>query len=134
MVVDRRAFATKVAAFVAEPSYDAMYRELEADLQAWATNNEGLSSTVARSALLAEVTPVSKALSDIADVGLRCLRALHAAEPITREERESHIAVLELASAPIAEVTLAVITGIRALLEAVPDDTQIASMRRKEMS
>ena len=62
---------------------------------------------------------------------LSCTHCLVSSGP---EERESHMAVLELASAPIAEVTLAVITGIRALLEAVPDDTQIASMRRKEMS
>ena len=130
-----RAFAARVAAFVGEPSHDAMYCELEAELQAWAAKHERLGSAVARSALLAEIGSVSKALSDIADVGLRCLGALHAAEPMTREERESHIAVLELAGVPIAEVTLAVIPGIRALLEAVPGDTQIAqSMRRKEVS
>ena len=130
-----RAFVATVEGFVADPSHDATFRRLEVDLQAWAANHERLRSIVARSVLLREILPVSKALSDAADVGLRCLRALHAAEPMTREERESHMAVLRLASAPIAEVTLAVIPGIQALLDAVTDNLETAqSPRRKEGS
>jgi hypothetical protein len=96
-----------------------MCRELEAEMKAWVDSPERLTSAVARSPLLTEVTSVSKALSDVAEVGLACLRALHASESITREERKAHMAVLELASVPRVEVTLAIIPGIRILLEAV---------------
>jgi hypothetical protein len=45
------------------------------------------------------------------------------------------MAVLELASVPMVEVTTAVIPGIRALLESVPGDLEIAqAIYRKEMS
>ncbi len=121
-----RAFTAMVEAFVADPSHDATYRRLEADLQVWTHNHERLAGAVAHSARLTEVIPVSKALSDVADVGLTCIRALHASESITREEREAHMAVLEIASVPMVEVTLAVIPGIRTLLESVPDDLEIA--------
>jgi hexosaminidase len=114
-----RAFAARVAAFMADPSHGAMCRELEAEMKAWVDSPERLTSAVARSPLLTEVTSVSKALSDVAEVGLACLRALHASESITREERKAHMAVLELASVPRVEVTLAIIPGIRILLEAV---------------
>ena len=68
-------------------------------------------------------------------MGLMCLRALRASEAMTREERERHHTVLELASVPMGEVTIAVIPGIRALLEAVPEDVEIAqSTHRREMS
>ena len=114
-----RAFAAKVAAFVADPSHGAMCRELEVELQGWVDSHERITNAVAGSPLLIEITSVSKALSDVADVGLACLRALHASECITREERKAYMAVLALASVPRVEVTLAIIPGIRILLEAV---------------
>ena len=114
-----RAFAAKVAAFVADPSHGAMCRELEAEMMAWIDSPERLTSAVARSPLLTEITSVSKALSGVADVGLACLRALHASESITRKKRRAYMVVLELASVPRVEVTLAIIPGIRILLEAV---------------
>ncbi len=84
---------------------------------------------------MTEVIPVSKALSEVAHVGLTCIRTLHASESISREEREAYIAVLELASEPIVEVTLAVIPDIRTLLESVPGDPENEqSICRKEMS
>ncbi len=114
-----RAFAAKVAAFVADPSHGAMRRELEAEMNAWVDSPERLASAVVRSPLLTEITPVSKALSDVAGVGLACLRALHASKSIAREERKAYEAALELASVPRVEVTLAIIPGVRVLLEAV---------------
>jgi hypothetical protein len=88
-------------------------------MKAWIDSHERITSAVGRSPLLTEITSVSKALSDVADVGLACLRALHTSETITREEREAYTVVLEMASVPRVEVTLAIIPGIRILLEAV---------------
>jgi hexosaminidase len=114
-----RAFAAKVVAFVADPSHGAMCRELEAEMKAWVDAHERVTSAVSRSPLVTELKSASKALSDVAEVGLACLRALHASESITREECEAYIAVLEMADVPRAEVTLAIIPGVRILLEAV---------------
>lgn len=130
-----RAFVALVAAFVADPSHEVTYRQLEATLQAWVDNHERFGDAVARSALLTEVIPVSEALSASARVGLACLQALHTQTPFAPAEREAHRAVLALASAPMVEVTLAVMPGMLALFEAVPENATMAtSVRRKEMS
>jgi len=121
-----RAFIAMVAAFVADHSHDATYHQLRADLQLWKHSHERLAGADTDSALLTEILPVSKALSDVADVGLACIGALYASLPMTREEREAHMAVLDSANQPLAEVTLAVIPGIFTLLDAVPDDVGIA--------
>jgi hexosaminidase len=119
-----RTFEAKVAVFVADPANGVTCRELQGQLQTWVEAHERITSAVARSPLLTEVESVSKALSDVAGVGLACLEALHASDSMTEEERKAYFLVLELASAPRAEVTLAIIPGIRTLLEAVPDATQ----------
>ncbi len=125
-----RAFVAQVAAFVADPSHEATYRQLEADLQAWADNHERFGNVVARSALLTEVIPISEALSESARVGLACLRALHTGRSFTSEGHEAQRAVLASASAPMAELTLAVLPGILALLQAVPENRARATSRR----
>jgi hexosaminidase len=130
-----RAFTAKVTAFVANPSDDATYGWLDAELRVWADNHQRLTVLAADSALLTEVIPISKALSDVADVGLTCLGALRTSQSITAEERKAHEAVLEFADVPMVEVTLPVIASIRALLEAVPHNAQLApATRRKESS
>jgi hypothetical protein len=116
-----RRFIAMVGAFVAGPSHDATYHRLRADLQGWKHNHERLAVDAADSERLKEILPVSKALSDIADVGLTSIRALYASLPMTLEERSAHMAVLDSASQPRAEVRIAVLPGIRRLLEAVQD-------------
>lgn len=121
-----RGFAAKVSAFVADPTHGVMRSELEAELKTWIAAHERITSDAPASPHLMEITSVSKALSDVAGVGLVCLRALRASKAITREERETHMAILESAGTPRAEVTLAIVPGIRTLLEAVPDEPPTA--------
>ena len=119
----------------ARASDDATYGWLDAELRVWADNHQRLTVLAADSALLTEVIPISKALSDVADVGLTCLGALGTSQSITAEERKAHEAVLEFADVPMVEVTLPVIASIRALLEAVPHNAQLApATGRKESS
>jgi hypothetical protein len=131
-----RAFTARVRAFLADPSDEATYRWLDAELRAWVANHQHLTDLVSRSALLKEIAPISQSLSEVADVGLRCLGALHASRAITPEEWKVHQKVLESASVPMAEVTLPNISGIRALLESVSDNAEIISvdMNSKESS
>jgi len=131
-----RTFLARVTAFVADSSDDVNYRWLYVELRDWAENHQRLTGLVVHSKLLTEVLPVSKALHDVAHVGLDCLGALQANESITPKQRKAHAAVLESAGVSTAEVTLPVIAGIRALLEAVPDDAGIApvDLNRKELS
>ena len=121
-----RGFAAKVAAFVTDPTHGVMHSELEAELKTWVATHERITSDVPASPHLNEITSVSKALSDVAGVGLACLAALHSSKDITREERGTHMAILESAGPPRAEVTLAIVPGIRTLLEAVPDEPPTA--------
>jgi hexosaminidase len=123
----------EVATQVAGPGRDAARAFLRARLEAWRDNDSSLRQTAARSALLAEMTPVSGEVSRLAEVGLEAIAALEAGVPLPPARADALRAVLapylqaEAANAnaiaalmaphPPHGVSIAIVRGVAALVE-----------------
>ena len=112
---------------------DAAGAFLRAWLETWRDNDAAFRQTAARSALLAEMTPVSGEVKRLAEVGLEALAALEAGTPLPPVRADALRAVLapylqaEAANAnavtalmaphPAHGVSIAIVRGVAALLE-----------------
>jgi hexosaminidase len=121
------------AAQVAGPGRDAARPFVRARLEAWQGNDASFRQTAARSALLAEMIPVSGDVSRLAEVGLEALAALEAGVPLAPARADALRAILapylqaEAANAnaiaalmaphPPHGVSIAIVRGLAALVE-----------------
>ena len=112
---------------------DAAGAFLRAWLETWRDNDAAFRQTAARSALLAEMTPVSGEVKRLAEVGLEALAALEAGTPLPPVRADALRAVLapylqaEAANAnavtalmaphPAHGVSIAIVRGVAALVE-----------------
>ena len=112
---------------------DAAGAFLRARLETWRDNDAAFRQTAARSALLAEMTPVSGEVKRLAEVGLEALAALEAGTPLPPVRADALRAVLapylqaEAANAnavtalmaphPAHGVSIAIVRGVAALVE-----------------
>ena len=95
---------------------DAAGAFLRARLEAWRDNDAPFRETAARSALLAEMTPVAGEVGRLAEVGLEALVALEAGAPLPPARADALRAVL----APYLQVEAANANAITALMAPHP--------------
>jgi len=92
---------------------------LEHHLTRWRDNHARLLPLLDRSPVLRETEPLSRALSDVAETGLRMVAALRDGEP--REDRwiEAQRTCLNRARGPHADCELPIVADLERLLDAI---------------
>jgi hexosaminidase len=94
------------------------WQRARAWLVLWRDNDAELQPLLARSFLTEELAPVSRSLSQIAEIGLRALDDLHENRTVNREERQRMIEFLKLSAKPQAVLLLMVAPSVELLVEA----------------
>jgi hexosaminidase len=107
-------------------------RELRAALEAWARNHAILDTQLAAVPSAAEIRPVSRNLSAVAEVGAQVLATLASRqkpEPAWAEKAEHALAEARVAR---AEVEIAILPAVRKLVLAAQRQDRLASMSAAE--
>ncbi len=113
-----RRFRLSVEQFLAKQAWRTNdLSTIRQSLIQWRDNHEALLPIIRDSQLLAEVEPVSRHLSRVAEVGLESLRMIQNGRAGS-EWRTQALRVLDAAAKPIAEVDIAVVPAVRQLVSA----------------
>ncbi|KAA3657887.1 MAG: beta-hexosaminidase [Calditrichaeota bacterium] len=112
-----RIFRKNVSAYL-NAGNKTIAERLQADLKLWNENHDELSMIIERSPVLAEIEPMSKTLTQCAEIGLQSLSALRDKRTLDKNSIANAKRVLAQAKKPVAEVELMVVSGIEDLLEA----------------
>jgi hexosaminidase len=106
--------------FVADPGgHRQEAEEIRLAMSQWSANDRRLRPLLAGSVLLEEVVPLSEDLSKVGSIGLRALQYLESGEaPPANWLAEQKLALKKIEE-PKAEVMLAAVRPVKALLEAV---------------
>ncbi|MGB6430749.1 MAG: family 20 glycosylhydrolase [Candidatus Acidiferrales bacterium] len=114
-----RQFTQEVNAFIASNFADVQAKsEIRDCLVAWRDNDAKLQPLLADSYLLKELSPVSQNLSSLGSAGLEAMDYIDRGERGPDAWRDQHLATIQLAAQPAADVILAVAPAIRQLIEA----------------
>ncbi len=100
------------------PDRNEVRAEVRAWLVRWRDHRMALQPVINQSFLLTEVYPVSQTLFELAEVGLQALAYIESGEHPSLEWSARNGTLLEEAAKPKAEVVIAVVPGIRELVEA----------------
>jgi hexosaminidase len=92
---------------------------LRAAFTLWSQNTAALRDVFKTRFYLAEAAPVSENLSQIGNIGLRALQYLESGQNVPPGWIEGQEGVLDRLATPRAEVSLAAVRPVRALLEAM---------------
>ena len=84
----------------------------------WQGNDKKLEPTLGLSDLTQDLVPVSKTLSQVADIGLQALDALQKGAPIPADTRQQNIAALKSAEKPQAVLLQAIAPSVETLVRA----------------
>jgi hexosaminidase len=84
----------------------------------WRDNDAKLQPLLARSFLTKDLAPVSRNLSQVAEIGLQALDDLQEHRAVSREVRERNIEFLKSAGKPQAVLLLMVAPSVELLVEA----------------
>jgi hexosaminidase len=93
--------------------------EIRLAMSQWSANNRLLRSLLAASVLLAEAAPISEDLSNAGSIGLRALQYLESGEPAPENWLADQKLALSQMEEPRAEVRLAAVRPVKALLDAL---------------
>jgi hexosaminidase len=85
----------------------------------WSVNDNRLRPLLASSSLLKEAAPLSEELSKAGSIGLRALQYLESGDPAPASWLVEQKLALNQMEQPKAEVVLAAVRPVKALLEAV---------------
>jgi hexosaminidase len=107
-------------------------RELRAALEAWARSHVTLDAQLAAVPSAAEIRPVSRCLSAVAEVGLQALAALASRQKPEPAWGEKTQRALADARQPRAEVEIAILPAVRKLALAAERQDRLASMSAAE--
>ncbi len=113
-----RHFNRAVEQFLADTSHRAGHDEIRDWLATWRDNHDRLAPIIARSPDLREIEPLSQSLSDMGTIGLRALQEIDGTASVRSLDPAAAQGVLARAAAPVAEVELMVLPGVRMLVEA----------------
>jgi hexosaminidase len=119
--LEARDFRKAVDAFLADPSRAARREEVRRRLDRWRRLDAELQPWTARSFLLAEIAPLSRALADLATAGLEALEIVASrgkADPAWWEFRRG---VLDAPKRPAHALEIAALPAVRRLMEAARD-------------
>ena len=121
-----RHFASVVDDFISDAPRFALYRRgINDTLTEWRTAGLALGPVIDRSPALQEARPLAQSLSQISQVGLEALSYLSAGETPTTQWRDEQLAKLDEAAKPKAALEFAVIPGIRKLVIAAAELSQL---------
>ncbi|MGD0941553.1 MAG: family 20 glycosylhydrolase [Terracidiphilus sp.] len=96
----------------------AARHELHQLFTQWLENDAQLQPFLATSELREQLIPLSRALSELGEMGLAALDALDSPRPVDAEQHKQQLDRLQAIAAPHAEVFLVVTPAVRVLLEA----------------
>lgn len=111
--------AAKIAAGNATPQELQKAREW---LTLWRDNDARLEPMLPLSDLTKELVPVSKNLSQVAEIGLQALDSLQNNRPLSADMRQKNIALLQAAEKPRAVLVIAVVPSIELLVRATKSE------------
>ena len=106
--------AKRIAAGTATP-HD--WKQAEDWLVLWRDNDAKLQPLLARSFLTQDLTPVSRNLSQVAEIGLKALDDLREKRPVNGDMRQRNIEFLKASSKPQAVLLLMVAPSVELLVE-----------------
>jgi hexosaminidase len=114
-----RQFSDDVNQFIASKFQDSTAEvEIRARLVSWRDNDVKLQPSLRNSYLLEELSPVSQNLSSLGGAGLAALDFMDKGEQPADSWRDQQLAIIQQASQPAADVTLAIAPAIQQLVEA----------------
>jgi hexosaminidase len=106
--------------FVANPGQRRQEaEEIRLAMSQWSVNDGRLRPLLATSVLLAEAAPLSEQLSKAGSIGLEALQYLESREPAPENWLTQQRLALKQMEQPKAEVNLAAVRPVKALLEAI---------------
>jgi hexosaminidase len=105
---------TRIAVGSASPSD---WQQARAWLTLWRDNDAQLAPTLAASDITAELVPVSRTLSQVADAGLAALDALKSGKPLSQEIALGDATLLEAAKKPQAALILMPAASVEKLVQ-----------------
>lgn len=95
------------------------YKQIEQWLRTWKNNNSDLQETIKKSPILDEISPLSKKLSGISEIGLQALVYKTTSEKAGRDWEMNSMKTLKAANQPLAQVRLMVVKPIEDLVMSV---------------
>ncbi len=113
-----RRFAEVAARIAVGTATRADWEHARAMLTEWRGNAQKLAPTLGRSALTAELAPVSATLSRVAGIGLDAMLLIESGQHSTPEMAAEWESELKAAEAPQAVLILPIVAPVRALVEA----------------
>lgn len=109
------ALSTRIAAGKAS---EADFKQARHSLTLWRDNDAHLQPLLARSALTADLAPVSHNLSEVAAIGLDALSSLESRKAVPASLQQQQLAVLKKDAAPQAVLLNAIVPGVETLVHA----------------
>lgn len=128
-----RQFNSIVDAFLSDAPRFALYKQNITDtLVDWRASGLTLGPMIDRSPALQEARPLASNLSDIAEAGLQAMSYLSAGNAATTEWRDAQLAKLDEAAKPKAALEFVVTPGVRKLVIAAAELSQLKSTTSAE--
>lgn len=128
-----RQFSSAVDDFISDAPRFALYRRgINDTLAEWHRSGLALSPLIDRSPALREARPLANNLTDIARVGQEAMAYLSAGETPTAQWRDAQLAKLNEAAKPKAALEFVVIPGVRKLVIAAAELSQLNSTNPEE--
>jgi hypothetical protein len=122
-----------VDAFLFDAPRFALYKQNITDtLVDWRASGLTLGPMIDRSPALQEARPLASNLSDIAEAGLQAMSYLSAGNAATTEWRDAQLAKLDEAAKPKAALEFVVTPGVRKLVIAAAELSQLKSTTSAE--
>ena len=115
--LEARKFNQTVAAFAANPSNELAYNELKFKLAHLIENHQLLEPFFDHSPPMKKIEGLSLRLRKACEAALTCLNQRHGNGLVTDAKRVEYLAAVNAAAQPVAGVELAIIKGLKALIE-----------------
>lgn len=114
-----RNFNMLVDTFLKNPTNTEMFNQLRNSLKTWGNNRKALEPVFEKIPAVREIEPLSVDLAELSSLGLRALTSIKTNKKLGSAWRENALGQLKQASKSKGQVEIAVIKGIRELVEKV---------------
>jgi hexosaminidase len=113
-----REFGELVKAITAGKASPQQWQQTREWLELWRDNDAKLQPSLQRSAITAELVPLSRDVSEVAGIGLRALDDLQNHRPTSPDLVASNLQILKLAEKPEAVLRNMIVAPVEALVQA----------------
>lgn len=117
-----RLFTKQVAAFLADSTHKVHQKELLRSMRIWESNHRPMISTIQQNPTLAPYEEMSKYLSVISNIGITAVHAIANGTTLPEAEEGYYDEMLALAERSVDGAELAIMDGMRQLIEAAKGD------------